>query len=190
LKDKLLGFTLIEALVVVSVLAVVTALAMPNLRSFVVRNKVASISNEFSSALSQTRALAVSKNTCATLCAATGVSSSSGTATCTTTSSDFQKGWMIFVNPTCTAAQTTPTAATDVAVLRMGESGTNYAIQPSSDALSIVMFDPRGFAVLAAAGSFQINPPTSADDSYRRTVCLDAAGRPTVRKTLSSATCS
>lgn len=183
------GFTLIEALVVIAVLAVVTALAAPNLRDFIVRNKVASISNEFSSALTQARALAVARNTCASICAAADVSSSNSTATCKTSSANFQAGWMIFVNSACNAAEDKP-VATDISVMRIGDADGNYTIQPSSDALSIVMFDPRGFAVLAAAGSFQVNPPSSADDSFKRTVCLDAAGRPSVRKTLSSGTCS
>lgn len=189
MNDENKGFTLIEALVVIAVLAVVSALAAPSLRTFVVRNKVASISNEFSSALTQARALAVSKNSCASICAAPSVSSSSGTSTCNTTSADFQAGWMIFANPTCDAGKTDP-AATEVSVLRIGDTSGGYSIQPSDSALSIVMFDPRGFAVLGAAGNFQVNPPTSADDDFKRTICLDAAGRPSVRKTQSANTCS
>lgn len=191
MNNRSRGFTLIEALVVVSVLAVVTALAAPNLRTFFVRNKIASLSNEFSAALVQTRALAVSKNTCASICASKTVSGTSATATCSNSAGDdFQTGWMIFENPTCTATLTTPAADTDVEVLRAGDSGSGYSIKPSAAALSIVMFDPRGFAVLGAAGSFSVEPPSASDAAYKRTICIDAAGRPTIRKTLASATCS
>lgn len=185
------GFTLIEAMVVLSVLAVIVAMAAPSMRDFMVRNKVASLSNEFSAALMQTRALAVAKNTCATLCASTTITGSSTTATCSNgASDDFQKGWIIFVNSTCTSAAAGPAASTDVVVLRRGETAGGYGITPSAAALSNVMFDPRGLAVLAASGNFAVSPPTTADDEFKRTICLDSAGRATVRRTKSSGTCS
>jgi type IV fimbrial biogenesis protein FimT len=184
------GFTLIEMLTVVAVLAVVGALAAPYLGTFMVKNKVASLSNEFTSALQQTRALAISKNTCASLCASTNVQSDN-TGTCSNSSGDdFQRGWVIFVNPTCDATQVTPTANGGVITgLRRGESN-GYSITPSDAALSMVMFDPRGFANLAAAGNFQIDPPTGSDATLRRTICIDAGGRAAVRKTKTTGTCS
>ena len=64
------GFTLIEMMTVVSLIALIAALAAPDLRAFMVRNKVAGVGNEFAAALQQARALAVSRNSCVSLCAA------------------------------------------------------------------------------------------------------------------------
>ena len=52
------GFTLVELLFIVSLLVIIMTLAAPNLRLFLVRNKVAGLSNEFSAALLQARGLA------------------------------------------------------------------------------------------------------------------------------------
>ncbi|MFM9915486.1 MAG: GspH/FimT family pseudopilin [Rhizobacter sp.] len=177
------GFTLIEMMTVVALIAIIGALAAPDLRAFVVRNKVAGVSNEFSAALQQARSLAVSRNSCVSLC----VASSNNAATCMANDVDdvnfLATGWLIFQNPGCDAAKTDPAAAVAGPVLqqRSGEAG-SYVLRASAAALNIVLFDPRGYANLAAEGSFQIEPPPGSEASYRRTICLAAAGRSTVRQ--------
>jgi len=174
------GFTLIESLTVIAILVIIGALAAPNLRTFVVRNKVSSMSNELTAALTQARALSVAKNSCVSLC----VASASNSTTCADTSAikDYQtNGWMLFQNPQCDATVTAAgTAPNRVLQQRTGESN-GYSLKPTNAAWNIVMFDPRGYANLTAAGSFEIIPPGTLDTSYKRKVCLDAAGRPTVR---------
>lgn len=183
------GFTLIEMMTVVALIAIIAALAAPDLRAFVVRNKVASVGNEFSAALQQARALAVSRNSCVSLCAA----SSNNATTCMDTDAEdvnlLANGWLIFQNPGCDATKTDPSDAPVGAVLqqRSGEAN-NYALVPSDPLLNIVLFDPRGYANLAAAGNFQVQPPPGSNASYRRSVCLDAAGRATVRQFTDSCT--
>ncbi|MBX9794967.1 MAG: GspH/FimT family pseudopilin [Burkholderiaceae bacterium] len=173
----------------VALIAIIAALAAPDLRAFVVRNKVASVGNEFSAALQQARALAVSRNSCVSLCAA----SSNNATTCMDTDTEdvnlLANGWLIFQNPGCDATKTDPADAPVGAVLqqRSGEAN-NYALVPSDPLLNIVLFDPRGYANLAAAGNFQVQPPPGSNASYRRSVCLDAAGRATVRQFTDSCT--
>lgn len=174
------GFTLIESLVVIAVLVIITAIAAPNLRTFVVRNKVASMSNELTAALSQARALAVSKNSCVSLCV---VATSNGD-TCAGTGAitDYQtNGWVLFQNPQCSAAATAAATAPNVILQRRTGESNGYSMSPTNAGWNTVMFDPRGYANLTAAGSFEIIPPGTLDSSYKRKVCLDAAGRPTVR---------
>lgn len=181
------GFTLIEALVTISVLALVTGLALPSLRSFMVSNKMANLSNEFSSALLQTRALAVSKNACATICASKdiAVTTGGGSGTCSNAADDdFQNGWLVFVNKACNDTLTSPPTGS-ITVLRRGEANSGYSVKPAASSPSMVMFDPRGFANLSTAGSFAINPPATADAKYKRVICLDAAGRASVRTSCS-----
>lgn len=183
------GFTLIELMTVIALIALISALAAPDLRAFMVRNKVSSVSNEFSAALQQARALAVSRNSCVSLCAA----SSNNATTCMANDEDdvnfLATGWLIFQNPGCDADKTDPADAPAGPVLqqRSGESS-NYVLGPSDPLLNIVLFDPRGYANLAASGNFQVQPPAGSDASYRRTVCLDAAGRATVRQYAESCT--
>jgi len=187
---------LVEVLVVIALLAIIASLAAPDLRSAIVRNKVASLGNEFSTALQQARALAVSRNSCMTLCLA----SSSNATTCqvgTRPNAEYNgRGWLIFQNPTCDATASDPSAAGvggTVIQQRTGEglganavtAGTAYTIGRGGAPYS-VLFDPRGYANLSGSGIFQIAPPSSVStvngQDYRRTICVDAAGRPTVRQ--------
>jgi len=169
---------LIEALVVMALLAIIAGLAGPSLRDFIVRNQVASLSNEFSSALFQTRALAVSKNSCASICASSSVGSDDTPACNDDDAENFQAGWLIFVNPSCDDAQIDPAlSGATITTLRRGDDN-GYAI---GSAVSIVMFDARGYANLAGPAIFQVAPPAGTDDSFRRTICIDAAGRASIR---------
>lgn len=184
------GFTLIEMMTVVALIAIIAALAAPDLRAFVVRNKVAGVSNEFSAALQQARALAVSRNSCVSLCAA----SSNNATTCMDTDEDdvnfLATGWLIFQNPGCDAEKTDPTDAPAGPVLQQRSAeASNYFLGPSDPLLNIVLFDPRGYANLGGTGSFQIEPPVGTDTSYRRIICVDPAGRSTVRKYVESDPC-
>jgi type IV fimbrial biogenesis protein FimT len=126
----------------------------------------------------------VAKNSCATICASTTVSSSvtSGNACSNNgTSDDFQKGWVVFINPACDSTQTDPTLANAVLVSQRQSATTGYTIKPSAAGLSMVMFDPRGFANLTATGYFTITSPSS-DSSLQRIVCIQASGQSTVRR--------
>ncbi len=188
------GFTLVEVLVVIALLAIIASLAAPDLRSAMVRNKVANLGNEFSTALQQARALAVSRNSCMTLCVASANNATTCTATTVANADFLANGWLIFQNPACDAAATDPAASTvgGTVLQQRSAEASGYTLKPSGTALNIVLFDPRGYANLSGSGNFQIAPPSSVStvhgQDYRRTICVDAAGRPTVRQY--SANCS
>ena len=167
---------------VVAVLVISLALAAPSLRDFIVTNKVSGLSNEFSGALQQSRALAIANNTCVTLCAATSVVAGSPGTCSAATGTDYQKGWIIFRNPACSDTQSNPTAAGgSVLAARQGDTN-GYQIKPGDEALKSIMFDPRGGAALSVPGLFQVFPPSGNPTKFNRNICVDASGRARVRK--------
>jgi type IV fimbrial biogenesis protein FimT len=188
LKHLSRGFTLVEVLMVIALLAIIASLAAPDLRSALVRNKVANLANEFSTALQQARALAVSRNSCVSLCVASANNATTCTATTVTNADFLANGWLIFQNPACDPAATDPAASTvgGTVLQQRSAEASGYTLKPSGTALNIVLFDPRGYANLSSTGHFQIAPPGSVSTiggtDYRRTICVDAAGRPTVRQ--------
>ncbi len=62
MRAHIKGFTLIELMIVISIVGVLMALAVPNFRDFVRRNRLATQSNEFIAAVQQTRTEAVRRN--------------------------------------------------------------------------------------------------------------------------------
>jgi len=188
LKHLSRGFTLVELLVVIALLAIIASLAAPDLRSAIVRSKVAGLGNEFAMALQQARALAVSRNSCVSLCVASANNATTCTATTVANADFLANGWLIFQNPACDAAATDPASSSvgGTVLQQRSAEASGYTLKPSGTALNIVLFDPRGYANLSGSGNFQIAPPSSVStiggNDYRRTICVDAAGRPTVRQ--------
>ncbi|MCU0920205.1 MAG: GspH/FimT family pseudopilin [Burkholderiaceae bacterium] len=168
-------------MITIAVAAVLVSLATPSFQDLLQRNRATGITNEFHAALAQARGLAIANNTCATLC--TAAVSATGAPVCSAPGSNgYQSGWIIFTNPACDAAQTDPTLAG--AVLRQARSGRvdGFSIVASGATLQRLMFDPRGISTAAADGLFQVSAPNDSGNVYARTICLDAAGRATVRR--------
>lgn len=181
------GFTLIELMVTLAIAIVLAMVATPAMRDLIVSNHVSSLSDNFSTALAQTRGLAIANNSCATLCTATV--SATGAPTCEAAGSGgYRDGWIVFLNPACDADQTNPASAG--ATLRQTQNaGTpGYAITASDDSLYRLMFDPRGISTATVAGRFQVKAPDDPGNAYTRTVCMDAAGRALLRRY--TATCN
>ena len=96
LKPHQYGFTLIEALVVVSIAAMLMAMAAPSYREFTMNNVMISQINSFNSVLQFARSQAVRDRTNLTIC------TSDDQATCAT-HSNWNTGWIAFTtNPNTT----------------------------------------------------------------------------------------
>lgn len=80
------GFTLIELMVTMAVLAILIVVAVPNLRMFMMNGRMASQTNELITAFSLARSEAIKRAANVTVCA------SSDNATCTGT---WNQGWIV-----------------------------------------------------------------------------------------------
>lgn len=84
------GFTLIELMVTVTVMAVLLAIAVPSFQSFLVRNNLASSGASFLSTVNYARSEAVKRSMTVTICP------SANGATCT--GGTWSSGWITFVD--------------------------------------------------------------------------------------------
>jgi type IV fimbrial biogenesis protein FimT len=84
------GFTLIELMVTVAVVAILAAIAVPNLQAFIVRNALTSATSELRSVIARARVEAISRNTYVTV----APESTTGTSPTRWTSN-----YVLFVNP-------------------------------------------------------------------------------------------
>jgi type IV fimbrial biogenesis protein FimT len=166
-------------MVVVALAGILAALAAPSLRDFIVRNKMTSISNEFTGGLLRARNEAVSKNTCVTMCISTPPASGDTSAlpSCDASGDDWQVGWIAFLDPTC-ANPATPASAVNLLFVRKGES-TDYLLK-SNSAVRNIEFGARGISGLGNAGRFDLrykDENTSETRKFGSGICLGALGR-------------
>jgi type IV fimbrial biogenesis protein FimT len=176
------GFTIIELMVTIAVLGAVLAIGLPDLREFLTRGQVSTITTEFASDASRARAEAINRNSCVTMCMSSNTSNalSGGTPTCATTGQDWQAGWIVFANPSCSGSQDDPTTnnSTLISVRQKGDA--KFTLQPATSTMRRITFDSRG---LAAVGQENFSLIFNADTSsvHDRSICLSSAGRITIK---------
>lgn len=184
---RMRGFTLIELLVTIAIVAIMAALAAPSFRDFIVRKNLESITSEFSSDIALARSRAINGNLCVTMCVS---SSAAGAAPLCTGGSDWQVGWIVFLNPTCNSGLSKPQDAGDLLRARVSKEG-EYYLNSQQGATSKMTFNPRGSPGLSNASEYDAvymssnNPLTLR---YAKNICVDALGR--TRAIPSESSCS
>lgn len=179
------GFSLVELMITVLVVAILTAVAWPNFRDFMHRNTVTSQANQVLAALQYARNEAVSRRYPTALCGST-----SGSA-CTSGDTSFENGWMIWRDSTLSG---TPSySSTKDELLRVVEAQNGVSIRSfgGSGTASLIAFDQRG-AVIGAGGAVTnivVCAKNSSSDALGanservpgKYVRVDASGRITVQ---------
>lgn len=155
------GFTLIEALITISIAAILASIAIPSFSKMVESNRVSSASNDFLSALMYTRSEAAKRSISVSLC------TSSNGKQCSTGLDDYAKGWIIFTD--CGGDQEVTNAVTScdldgdgvndkdkVLRIEQGLKGVFITSSTSQDAFTYQ------FSGRASNGTFNIGPTSGS----------------------------
>ena len=122
-KDR--GFTLIELMVAVLILGILTSMALPSFREFIINQRIKSASFDLMSAINQARSEAIRRN---------------GQVTVTPSNSDWAQGWSVSTN--------VPTAGTTLIQQSAlnGLTVTCYNTPPTAVACTTITFLGNGRA--------------------------------------------
>ena len=165
-RSSVRGFTLIEAMVTVSMIAVLLAIAAPSLAGFLASQRVRSGSFDVYAALIYARSEAIKRHTEVCLVAPT---------------IDWSTGWTIFQK-----SPTDPVCANTGTVLRTQETLNGLTVT-SNVATLTYRLDGR---LTSASALVVVESQTGADRAGRRCLTIDATGLPRSRTLTGSATCS
>lgn len=183
------GFTLIELVITVVVVAILAGIALPNFRDFMQRNAVATQSNAVLAELQYARNDAITRRVLTHMCGSSDGASCSG-------ANLFEDGWVVYRE---TAPGPAATFDTDDEVLRVtqAQQGTSIRLVDSDGApVDEVGFSQDG-SVLGGKGlSFLICPlpkgatvGESTDRVQGSELLLSASGRPSTRPIPAGETC-
>lgn len=164
------GFTLIELMVVIALVAILVSLAAPSFQDFVIRNRSAAMANDFVGTVLRARNEAVSRNTCVVVCRSTFANNPPQCAAGT----DWQPGWVVFVDNTCSAPNVAANA--DDVILTAGPFRADYSLVATGANTDRIMFAGTGYARAGDAQGFDLRYQATTRPSNRR-ICLSVMGR-------------
>jgi type IV fimbrial biogenesis protein FimT len=162
------GFTLIELMVTLAILAVLLAIAAPSFRDFLLDSRMSAESNEFLTALQFTRSEAVKRNGTVSMC-------SSGDGEGCANSGNWAQGWIVFVDLDGDGAFD---SGSDTILRVHGklneQSNLAGILTGTATAATSVLFLPDGRATLSGgagqAGRFDLS--ASGSSTGARKICL------------------
>jgi type IV fimbrial biogenesis protein FimT len=168
------GFTLVELMVTVLVVAVVVGIAIPGFNSMIINSRSVAIANEFADALSYARTQAVSRPARISVCASNNGTSCAG---------DWTDGYIVFID----------LAATDTAVDPIVGEVLKYSQRPKGNieltvgygdeaATSFFRYTSTGTLARLNNEALKINSKiTGCKGDYAREISITLAGQTIVQ---------
>ncbi len=176
------GFTLVELMVTIAVVAILAAVAVPGMQSFATKSGMNAIKDDFVLAVQRARLDAINRNTCVSVCQL----ASGSTNTCETGASlgQWHKGWVTYANDACSGSA--PTAAlTDTQIISVRQPGNErFQLNDQSKGTKqdLITFDARG-TLVAGSATYRVSDAQDTKSPYMNDVTVSTLqGRVSVAK--------
>lgn len=170
--QRVTGFTLIELMITVVVVGILTALAVPSMRTFIQNMRITSQTNEFISDLNFARSEAIKRAANVTVCKSNDPTAAS--PTCLTTGTDWGVGRIIFIDSNANGDY-----ASTEELLRVRETleGSNTL----TNALThLIVYTRTGGTIAGANIDFSLCDTRLA--AFGRQISIEATGRTVLTK--------
>lgn len=161
------GFTLMELVVTIAVVAILAAVGMPAMSSFISQNRLSGNVNEFIAANMLARSEAIKRGGGVTICRSVNADTATTTA-CDTSDSDWKTGWLVVVVNTADSTK-------NEVLARQGAltAGTTVTPDPTATTTTSIIYNALGAPTQA--------PPSKFGFAFKgtpaRSVCFDPSGR-------------
>lgn len=130
------GFTLVELIVTILIIAVLAAIALPSFRSVIQRNRVTTAHNELLASLAYARTTAITRGQLVSVCPSADGNS------CTNNGKAFEPGWIVYTYPAGAASANTAYAEASATLLRTRGSFTGVSI--NAQQTGVITFGLQG----------------------------------------------
>jgi type IV fimbrial biogenesis protein FimT len=160
------GYTLVELITTVAVIALVTALAVPGMRSLLQNNRAVTEANALVGALNLARSETVTRGQPVSLCPSTDG------ATCADTD-DWSTGWLVFADPTAPQGVIDAGPPADTVLRAYPALGEGSRLTADGGP---VTYAPNGFLAVIAERRFDLEVPACIGD-HNRTITVNPQGR-------------
>ena len=131
------GFTLVELMVTIAVVAILLAVALPSFRNVIQRNRVAAASNDLLASVSYARTTAIYRHQLVSMCP------SADGKICTSAGQAFEPGWIVYSYPAGAASANTAYAAPAILLRAIGAHA-GVSINAPSTQTSVITFGLQG----------------------------------------------
>ena len=165
------GFTLIELMVTLVVVAILLTVAIPSFRSIVQNNRAITQANELITAINLTRSEAIKRGRSIFICGSTDQ------ATCDT--NNWALGWIVVED---TDANGSYTSGGDTNVLRVWNAMPTGTTLTNSGSVTTIRYLSSGLTDLAATNTFTLTI-SDCTGNNGRTITVLTTGRPNVSST-------
>lgn len=170
------AMTMIEILIVIAILGIVIALALPSMSGFIQVNRVRSTTSEWISSLDYAKTEAITRGYPVSICPI----GTPGTTSCGAAVEDWRNGWLIFANENNAIALPGSTVGLPGAsdeLLRVVDdvTGLTFSSNPGDTAINFITFQSSGFPD-PGAGTLILTPTGCVSDNQRK-IEVSATGR-------------
>ncbi|MEO8022841.1 GspH/FimT family pseudopilin [Polaromonas sp.] len=164
------GFTLVELMVVTTLVAVLVMLAVPGFRSFLLKRAVLSAVDAMMTDLRYARSEAIKRSTRVTLC-----QSASGT-NCSGADGAWVNGWMVFIDAN---GDGTFDAGEQILRVQQALPSITSIARPAGSTRRFFTYQATGWA--KSADETLVFVPTGPAPDAERLVCISNQGRPALK---------